>query len=64
MYRTSDGDEAAVTSYLGVSGRDSYKETGGQDGMIYANSAVKFSSITDGSSNTLMIGERTASSNL
>ncbi len=64
VYRASDGNEAAVTSYLAVSGRDSYKETGGQDGMIYANSAVKFSSITDGSSNTLMIGERTASSNL
>jgi hypothetical protein len=32
--------------------------------MIYANSAVTFSSITDGSSNTLLIGERTASQNL
>lgn len=64
VWRSSDGDEAAVTSYLGVSGRDSYQETGGQDGMIYVNSAVTFGSITDGSSNTLLIGERTASSNL
>jgi prepilin-type N-terminal cleavage/methylation domain-containing protein len=64
VWRNAIGREAAVTSYLGVSGRDSYKETGGQDGMIYANSAVTFSSITDGSSNTLLIGERTASQNL
>ena len=64
VWRSPSGEEAAVTSYLGVSGRDSYKETGGQDGMIYANSAVKFGAITDGSSNTLLIGERTASQNL
>jgi len=57
-------NEAAVTSYLGVSGRDSYSETGGQDGMLYCNSRVTFGMISDGSSNTLMIGERTASSNL
>jgi len=64
VYRTAGGDEASVTSYLGVSGRDSYKETGGQDGMLYANSAVTFSAIGDGSSNMLLIGERTASQNL
>lgn len=64
VWRGADGTEAAVTSYLGVSGRDSYQETGGQDGMIYVNSAVTFGKVTDGSSNTLLIGERTASSNL
>ncbi len=64
VWKSVGGREAAVTSYLGVSGRDSYKETGGQDGIIYANSEVKFSEITDGSSNTLLIGERTASANL
>jgi len=58
------GNEAAVTSYLGVSGRDSYSETGGQDGILYCNSNVTFGQISDGSSNTLLIGERTASSNL
>ena len=56
--------EAAVTSYLGVSGRDSYKETGGQDGIIYANSEVSIGEITDGTSNTLLIGERSPSQNL
>ena len=64
VWVSSAGNEAAVTSYLGVSGRDSYRETGGQDGMIYCNSSVTFGTITDGSSNTLLIGERTASSDL
>lgn len=58
------GNEAAVTSYLGVSGRDSYKETGGQDGVIYCNSNTTISEIRDGTSNTLMVGERTPSANL
>ncbi|MFK7768732.1 MAG: DUF1559 domain-containing protein [Mariniblastus sp.] len=64
VWRDSAGNEAAVTSYLGVSGRDSYKETGGQDGIFYCNSNTTFGLITDGTSNTLMIGERTASANL
>ena len=64
IWRSPQGRGAAVTSYLAVSGRDSYQETGGQDGMIYVNSKVTFSQITDGSSNTLLIGERTASQNL
>jgi len=64
VWRSTEGYGAAVTSYLAVSGRDSYKETGGQDGIIYVNSKVTFTQITDGSSNTLMIGERTASQNL
>jgi len=55
---------AAVTSYLGVSGRDSYKDSGGQDGMIFVNSAVGFGQLTDGSSNTLFIGERSPSADL
>lgn len=58
------GHQAFVTSYLGVSGRDSYKDTGGQDGMLYVNSKVDFGSIPDGSSNTLMVGERSAAENL
>ncbi|QEG22447.1 DUF1559 family PulG-like putative transporter [Mariniblastus fucicola] len=58
------GNEAAVTSYLAVSGRDSYSETEGQDGIIYCNSKIGFGHISDGSSNTLLIGERTASYDL
>jgi hypothetical protein len=55
---------AAISSYLGVSGRDSYKTTGGQDGMIYVNSNVRMGNVTDGTSNTLMIGERSPAADL
>ncbi len=60
----NEGEENALTSYLGVSGRNQFKEAGGQDGMIYVNSKVRMASITDGSSNTLMIGERPPASSL
>jgi prepilin-type N-terminal cleavage/methylation domain-containing protein/prepilin-type processing-associated H-X9-DG protein len=68
---------AALTSYLGVSGRDQFREaitgTGnpsptaklaGQDGMLYVNSGVKMTGIGDGTSNTLCVGERPPSNNL
>jgi prepilin-type N-terminal cleavage/methylation domain-containing protein/prepilin-type processing-associated H-X9-DG protein len=58
------GEENALTSYLGVSGRSQFKEAGGQDGMIYVNSSVRIAAITDGTSNTLMIGERPPASSL
>jgi len=73
MQTWSDGShEHALTSYMGIPGRDSYKETlsgagnptassaklAGQDGMLYVNSKVKFGGISDGTSNTVMIGER------
>jgi prepilin-type N-terminal cleavage/methylation domain-containing protein/prepilin-type processing-associated H-X9-DG protein len=67
---------AALTSYLGVSGRDQFREaitgsgnpgTGaklaGQDGIFYVNSGVNLL-MQDGSSNTLMVGERPPSNNL
>ncbi len=49
---------AASTSYLGVNGTDWSTE----DGIFYRNSKTRFSDIADGTSNTLMIGERPASS--
>ena len=52
------GGVAALTTYLVVSGRNQFVEAGGQDGMIYVNSSVGFRDILDGSSNTLLIGER------
>ena len=52
------GHMIALTSYLGVSGRSQFKEAGGQDGILYVNSAVTMAAITDGTNNTLMIGER------
>jgi prepilin-type N-terminal cleavage/methylation domain-containing protein/prepilin-type processing-associated H-X9-DG protein len=76
-----DGDGtnkvAALTGYLGVDGRDQFKESiagsgapsttaklPGQDGMLYVNSGVKMTGISDGTSNTLLIGERPPSNDL
>ena len=68
-----NGLKAALTSYLGVSGTHQFREKGGldgpqqlggQDGMLFVNSSVKMAGITDGTSNTLIIGERPPSSDL
>jgi hypothetical protein len=61
---TSGPNKAALTSYLGVSGRSQFREAGGQDGVLYVNSQVTMAGITDGTSNTLLIGERPPSNNL
>ena len=60
----SGPDSAALTSYLGVTGRNQFLEANGQDGILFVNSGVKMGHITDGTSNTLMVGERPPSSNL
>lgn len=57
-------NQVAITSYLGVNGRNQFVETGGQDGMIFINSSVKIRDVTDGTSTTLIIGERPPASNL
>jgi prepilin-type processing-associated H-X9-DG protein len=54
----------ALTDYLGVVGRNQYKESQGQDGILYVNAAVSINSISDGTSNTLIVGERPPSNNL
>jgi prepilin-type N-terminal cleavage/methylation domain-containing protein/prepilin-type processing-associated H-X9-DG protein len=54
----------SLTSYLAVSGRNQFVEAGGQDGVIYVNSSVNMAGIVDGTSNTLLIGERPPSNNL
>ena len=47
---------AAITDYLGVAGKSR------SGGMLFYNSAVKFSEVTDGLSQTLLLGERPVSS--
>ncbi|MFO0734187.1 MAG: DUF1559 domain-containing protein [Nitrospiraceae bacterium] len=44
----------ALTCYLGTSGRD-YST---RDGVLFRNSTVRLLDVTDGTSNTLMLGER------
>jgi prepilin-type N-terminal cleavage/methylation domain-containing protein len=53
----------APSSYIGVGGEVSHfvGSTGGEvtgDGILYHNSSVGFGDITDGSSNTFLVGER------
>jgi len=49
---------AALTSYLGVTGTNQFKEANGQDGVLYVNSKVRMRDCPDGTTNTLMVGER------
>lgn len=58
------GHTIALTSYLGVSGRNQFLEANGQDGILYVNSSVRMAGVTDGTAYTLMIGERPPSSDL
>jgi prepilin-type N-terminal cleavage/methylation domain-containing protein/prepilin-type processing-associated H-X9-DG protein len=44
----------AFTSYLGVEGTDQFRK----DGMLYLDSAVRLTHVTDGTSQTLLVGER------
>ncbi len=50
----------AFTSYLGVEGRS--QDT--KDGMLFRDSSVRVLDVTDGTSNTLMLGERPPAADL
>lgn len=53
-------DLVALTEYLGVNGTDQLA----YNGILYINSRVTMNNITDGTSNTLLVGERPPSNNL
>lgn len=50
----------AFTSYLGVEGTNQFS----QDGVLYLDSRVRFTDVTDGTGNTLFVGERPPSADL
>jgi prepilin-type N-terminal cleavage/methylation domain-containing protein/prepilin-type processing-associated H-X9-DG protein len=58
--RVSGPDSAALTSYLGVSGTNQLA----YDGILHINSRVKLVDVRDGTSNTLLVGERPPSTHL
>jgi prepilin-type N-terminal cleavage/methylation domain-containing protein len=56
----AEGLSVALTEYLGVSGT----ANGASDGVLYWGSTVRVIDMTDGTSNTLLVGERPASADM
>jgi prepilin-type processing-associated H-X9-DG protein len=51
---TLPGIGAAFTSYQGVAGTNQFRN----DGLLFLDSQIRLETVTDGTSNTLMVGER------
>jgi prepilin-type N-terminal cleavage/methylation domain-containing protein len=60
QFAPRDKFRVALTCYLGVEGQDLYT----RDGVLFSDSRVRIADITDGTSNTLLAGERPASADL
>jgi prepilin-type N-terminal cleavage/methylation domain-containing protein/prepilin-type processing-associated H-X9-DG protein len=60
QFASDNAGTVAFTSYLGISGTSG----DANDGILYAFSKVRFRDISDGTSNTLLVGERPPSVNL
>jgi prepilin-type N-terminal cleavage/methylation domain-containing protein len=60
------GHDQAITSYLGNAGTTGNPTLTSQqyDGVLYLDSKVQITDMTDGTSNTIMVGERPPSSDL
>jgi prepilin-type processing-associated H-X9-DG protein len=54
IVRSPPGNRVALTDYLGVEGLDLFS----CDGVLFEDSAIRISDITDGTSQTLLAGER------
>jgi prepilin-type processing-associated H-X9-DG protein/prepilin-type N-terminal cleavage/methylation domain-containing protein len=57
LHRTSHGDVVAVTGYLGVTGLGT-DSPNRPSGVLYTGSLIRMTDITDGTTSTLLIGER------
>ena len=62
--RNGSNNLAALTDYLAVTGTNQFRESNGQDGIMFVNSGVKMTDISDGTSSTLLVGERPPSNTL